>query len=589
MELNTNRAAQLALTPRAFNSYEGAVLYFNLGYLSFPCTHCHALHWSIETTTNRSINNGRYESCCKKGSIVLPFFRSVPPPLAMLLRSPAAAAKAFRLNIRRYNSALTFTSMIYRKDDRKELKRGPSGFQIHGELYHVQGPLISSASFAPRYAQLYFYDGDYASHLRHTRHSTLDPALLADQHSMLQNVNPFIAYYQTAAERLREMNRSGRLVLSPQLLFVEESGADPRRENLPVANEVAVIISDESEDSNSRDIVLAYRDSHGPGTALQYIHPDHAAYMPLHYVLLFPYGDTGFHWALKLHNLPPNRHRERLSQRAFYRYHLHTRLSTSQDLFLGCRLFQQYVVDAWASCDQNKLDWLRNNQKTFRSDLYNGLSDVVLRTDVNVSNIGRRIVLPSSYTGGDRYMMQLYQDSMALVRHFGRPTLCITFTANPQWPEIQNSLLYDQTAWDHPDLVFRVFRLKLLMFLREIKQDQIFGRFAAWVWTIEYQKRGLPHLHLLLFLHPEDRFLDSHRIDEIVSAEFPSPASDPNGDLTELLKTTMVHEPCGKWNPHIPCIKNKKRLGSEKCSKGYPHEWQAETMVREDGYPLYRR
>ena len=64
--------------------------------------------------------------------------------------------------------------------------------------------------------------------------------------------------------------------------------------------------------------------------------------------------------------------------------------------------------------------------------MYNGLADVLAQGDVNLGEVGRRIVLPSSYVGGDRFMQQLYQDSMALVRHFGKPSLFITFTANPK-------------------------------------------------------------------------------------------------------------------------------------------------------------
>ena len=33
-------------------------------------------------------------------------------------------------------------------------------------------------------------------------------------------------------------------------------------------------------------------------------------------------------------------------------------------------------------------------------------------------------------------------------------------------------------------------------------------------------------MHLLLFLHPDDRFMDADRIDQIISAELPDPALD---------------------------------------------------------------
>jgi len=65
------------------------------------------------------------------------------------------------------------------------------------------------------------------------------------------------------------------------------------------------------------------------------------------------------------------------------------------------------------------------------STFYNSLSDI---------NISRPLILPSSYTGSDRFMQQLFQDSMAIVRHFGKPSLFITFTANPRRPEILNHL-----------------------------------------------------------------------------------------------------------------------------------------------------
>ena len=89
---------------------------------------------------------------------------------------------------------------------------------------------------------------------------------------------------------------------------------------------------------------------------------------------------------------------------------------------------------------------------------------------------------------------------MTLVPHFGKPSLFITFTANPKWAEIQEELFPGQTAGDRPDLVAKVFHLKLRDLLNQIKQKQVFGPWLGWVYTIEYQKRGLPHMHHLLFL-----------------------------------------------------------------------------------------
>ena len=57
-------------------------------------------------------------------------------------------------------------------------------------------------------------------------------------------------------------------------------------------------------------------------------------------------------------------------------------------------------------------------------------------------------------------MQQLYQDSMAIVRHFGHPTLFIIFTVNPKWKAVVDERLPGQTAIDRPDLVARVFYIK---------------------------------------------------------------------------------------------------------------------------------
>ena len=181
---------------------------------------------------------------------------------------------------------------------------------------------------------------------------------------------------------------------------------------------------------------------------------------------------------MRLRSNAREREQDRLCQRAFYRYRLHTHRNEFSIIHHCHRLFQQYLVDAWASCDLNKLQWLRENQKTIRAELYNGLADSLRRDEVDsAATLGKRFILPSTYTGGDRFMQQLFQDSMALVRHFGRPDLFITFTANRNWPEIKEALkdFPGQTATDRPDIMARVFQLRQSSLLKELKMDNNFG------------------------------------------------------------------------------------------------------------------
>jgi len=186
-------------------------------------------------------------------------------------------------------------------------------------------------------------------------------------------------------------------------------------------------------------------------------------------------------------------------------------------------------------------------------------------------------------------MQQLYQDSMALVCHFGKPSLFITFTANPKWAEIQDELLPGQTAIDRPDLVARVFNLKVRDLLDQLKHKQVFGPWRGWVWTIEYQKRGLPHLHLLLFLKTDVQFLTLVYIDRFISAEIPTEDDFIGQQLRTIIESTMVHTQCVWGNGNALCMKDLNPAVVTTCHMGYPRDILEETTVPENGYPLYRR
>jgi hypothetical protein len=230
--------------------------------------------------------------------------------------------------------------------------------------------------------------------------------------------------------------------------------------------------------------------------------------------------------------------------------------------------------------ENSRLNYLRNNQKQLRAEVYQGLLDGLGRNETTGMLQGRRIVLPASFIGGPRHMAQSYQDAMALVRAFGKPDLFITMTCNPKWEEIQRELKPGETANDRPDLVARVFKMKLDALMKDLKKG-LLGRVQAHVHVIEFQKRGLPHAHILLILGPEDKPLTPTEVDAIVRAELPDPAKEPV--LYELVTKFMLHGPCGVANPQQACMKD------EVCTKNFPKAFQAETVVGNDGYPKYKR
>ena len=87
---------------------------------------------------------------------------------------------------------------------------------------------------------------------------------------------------------------------------------------------------------------------------------------------------------------------------------------------------------------------------------------------------------------------------MALPRRFGKPDLFITVTCNPQWPEITSALPVGAKWRDHPDIVARAFMMRLKCIVHDFKEGCIFGVLKAFVYRIEWQARGLPHVHMLL-------------------------------------------------------------------------------------------
>ena len=145
------------------------------------------------------------------------------------------------------------------------------------------------------------------------------------------------------------------------------------------------------------------------------------------------------------------------------------------------------------------------------------------RAQAEDMNVGRIVILTSSFEGSPRHMYQKYQDTMTIVTKHGKPDIFLIMTANPKWPEIQENLLQHQNASDRPDIVSCVFNLKLKELLDDLHERHVLGRVTAFVYTIEFQKRGLPHAHLILFLADADKPQTTQDIDRLVSAKIPDP------------------------------------------------------------------
>jgi hypothetical protein len=68
--------------------------------------------------------------------------------------------------------------------------------------------------------------------------------------------------------------------------------------------------------------------------------------------------------------------------------------------------------------------------------------------------------------------------------------------------------------------------LKLDALLKDIK-DGVLGNVIAKIWVIEFQKRDLPHAHILLILDEVSKLHTVEDYDSMVSAEIPDPICHP--------------------------------------------------------------
>jgi hypothetical protein len=88
-----------------------------------------------------------------------------------------------------------------------------------------------------------------------------------------------------------------------------------------------------------------------------------------------------------------------------------------------------------------------------------------------------------------------------------------------------------------------------------------FAKVIGNIWTREYQKRGLPHIHLLLIFPLEQKVSTTEDIDCLVLTELPLPKNKP---FFETVTKCLLHGSCGEEHPNAPCMVNGV------CKKRYP-------------------
>ena len=517
--------------------------------MNVECCFCAALRYPTEPVG----------LCCSQGKVDIP----LPPDLPEELHRKITENPVFLKNLRKYNQVFAFTSLGCKVDENLANARdGVYTFRVNGQVHHRIGPAEPGEGEEPRFSQIYFFERDAQVDRRCAVMPGLNMADVIFIHDIMHRFNPYVQLYKQASELGPLSNYS---------ICFRNAGVDLRRYNAPTVSEVGALLLDgEGDEARPRDVRVRCR-----GGGLRKISELHSAYDPLTYVLMFPFGTAGWHASMMQASGA-----RRITMRQFSAHRLMIRRQnfSTNPVHLCGRLTQQYVVDQYAKIESNNLAYVRANQSELRADSYVNVMDALADGH---PQIGRRIVLPSTFSGSPRHMQQLYQDSMALVRKYGKADLFVTVTCNPQWDEIGSLLLHGQTAQDRPDVVARVFNQYLKAIMDDIVKKQCFGKIMAHIYTIEFQKRGLPHAHILLWLSPEDRPRSAMHTDQFISAEIPDEIAQPT--LFEVVKSHMIHGPCGSMNPHAPCMKDGK------CTKGFPKQFCENTLDNDNGYTIYRR
>ncbi|KAB0792783.1 hypothetical protein PPYR_00660 [Photinus pyralis] len=552
------------------NELGNEILEHYIGAMSVTCMHCSAKHFPSERVANKG---NSFNECCNHGEVLLQPLPVFPTILQSLFNGSHLKSKNFFEHIRSYNSSFAFASFNANLVHFNSTRKGPFCFKIQGQIYYqINTALYPSSNEAPSYGQLFIVDSDEAVEFRLSCNSKCDSEIVKLIENVMREHNVYAQSYQMMAEELENQRSNCNIVNDESelhLLFTLKPGMDKNRYNFQRVNEVAAVFSTTADGDIPESYVTVRNKS---DKSLQYVSTMDANVEPWIYPLFYPYGTRGWHSAISC-----TKKNRRVSRAMYTKYRMAVR-DEFNPFLMGRRLFQQWLVDSYVKIEKDRIQFCKDNQKKLRAESYQGLIDhLEKRSQRNHQSIGKMVILPSTFQGSPRNMLQNYQDAMAIVRKYGKPDLFITMTCNPKWKEIRENLMDGQTAADRPDVVARVFNIKHKTLIDLIVNKGFFGAVQAYVYVIEFQKRGLPHMHMLVSLKQSEKITTPEVVDRYITAEIPKPEEQPI--LYDIVSRNMIHGPCGNW-----CLTEQNA-----CSKHFPKHFNERTTLDEYGYPSYRR
>ncbi|KAE8740593.1 hypothetical protein FOCC_FOCC013893 [Frankliniella occidentalis] len=223
----------------------------------------------------------------------------------------------------------------------------------------------------------------------------------------------------------------------------------------------------------------------------------------------------------------------------------------------------------------------------------------------------------SSISGSKSYWFARGKELLSMVEQIGLPTLFCTFSAaDLHWPELFKLLAPDedfttmsmfrkgQLVKNNPLIVDTFFLKRVETFMAEVVIKKY--KVKDYWFRIEYQHRGSPHLHGVLWIEnaPDVTDLKNKSEEEqeqivqyfadLVTAFHPNidqPPSlihpcqkslldieDLDVDLAEILNRVQRHTVCSRQY----CVRKSKKDKTMKCRFNFPQEYQEEAKLKFD-------
>ncbi|XP_071943751.1 uncharacterized protein [Antedon mediterranea] len=195
--------------------------------------------------------------------------------------------------------------------------------------------------------------------------------------------------------------------------------------------------------------------------------------------------------------------------------------------------------------------------------------------------------------GTPPYWQATQKDVIAMVRQIGKPAFFLSFSsADFRWKEIMTTLLsqtgdqrnIDELEWtdkcnllkSNPVTVARMFDKRFHTFLKRVilSEANPIGKVIDYFYRIEFQMRGSPHVHMLVWVENAPVFgLDEDKkivdfVDKYISCAVPCKIVDP--EMNEIVSSVQIHS-----KKHSKSCKKK----GTNCRFNFPRQPSEKTFV----------